>query len=117
MPFQKTTASTIITTNRLVNHAPISTLKMNKANQFFDKFLKSFDKVSDNEKKEYLKGYPNLCYSQNTIIENLEEGIISIDINGIIQGINKKHVFCFQFQETLKTNRFQNIYRKRKREK
>lgn len=31
---------------------------MNRANQFFDKFLKSFDKVSDNEKKEYLKGYP-----------------------------------------------------------
>ena len=54
---------------------------MNRANQFFDKFLKSFDKVSDNEKKRIFERLSDLCYSQNTIIENLEEGIISIDIN------------------------------------
>ena len=68
---------------------------MNRANQFFDKFLKSFDKVSDNEKKRIFERLSDLCYSQNTIIENLEEGIISIDINGIIQGINKKACFLF----------------------
>ena len=49
---------------------------MNRANQFFDKFLKSFDKVSDNEKKRIFERLSDLCYSQNTIIENLEEGII-----------------------------------------
>ena len=68
---------------------------MNRANQFFDKFLRSFDKVSDNEKKRIFERLSDLCYSQNTIIENLEEGIISIDINGIIQGINKKACFLF----------------------
>ena len=68
---------------------------MNRANQFFGKFLKSFDKVSDNEKKRIFERLSDLCYSQNTIIENLEEGIISIDINGIIQGINKKACFLF----------------------
>ena len=68
---------------------------MNRANQFFDKFLKSFDKVSDNEKKRIFERLSDSCYSQNTIIENLEEGIISIDINGIIQGINKKACFLF----------------------
>ena len=68
---------------------------MNRGNQFFDKFLKSFDKVSDNEKKRIFERLSDLCYSQNTIIENLEEGIISIDINGIIQGINKKACFLF----------------------
>ena len=68
---------------------------MNRANQFFDKFLKSFDKVSDNEKKRIFERLSDLCYSQNTIIENLEDGIISIDINGIIQGINKKACFLF----------------------
>ena len=68
---------------------------MNRANQFFDKFLKNFDKVSDNEKKRIFERLSDLCYSQNTIIENLEEGIISIDINGIIQGINKKACFLF----------------------
>ena len=68
---------------------------MNRANQFFDKFLKNFDKVSDNEKKRIFERLSDLCYSQNTIIENLEEGIISVDINGIIQGINKKACFLF----------------------
>ena len=68
---------------------------MNRANQFFDKFLKNFDKVSDNEKKRIFERLSDLCYSQNTIIENLEDGIISIDINGIIQGINKKACFLF----------------------
>ena len=68
---------------------------MNRANQFFDKFLKNFDKVSDNEKKRIFERLSDLCYSQNTIIENLEEGIISIDIIGIIQGINKKACFLF----------------------
>ena len=68
---------------------------MNRVNQFFDKFLKNFDKVSDNEKKRIFERLSDLCYSQNTIIENLEEGIISIDINGIIQGINKKACFLF----------------------
>ncbi|TKZ35470.1 two-component system sensor histidine kinase NtrB [Brachyspira catarrhinii] len=68
---------------------------MNRANQFFDKFLKNFDKVSDNEKKRIFERLSDLCYSQNTIIENLEEGIVSIDINGIIQGINKKACFLF----------------------
>ena len=68
---------------------------MNRANQFFDKFLKNFDKVSDNEKKRIFERLSDLCYSQNTIVENLEEGIISIDINGIIQGINKKACFLF----------------------
>ena len=68
---------------------------MNRANQFFDKFLKNFDKVSDNEKKRIFERLSDLCYSQNTIIENWEEGIISLDINGIIQGINKKACFLF----------------------
>ena len=68
---------------------------MNRVNQFFDKFLKNFDKVSDSEKKRIFERLSTLYYSQNTIIENLEEGIISIDINGIIQGINKKACFLF----------------------
>lgn len=68
---------------------------MTRVNQFFDKFLKNFDKVSDEEKKRIFERLSTLYYSQNTIIENLEEGIISIDINGIIQGINKKACFLF----------------------
>lgn len=68
---------------------------MIRVNQFFDKFLKNFDKVSDEEKKRIFERLSTLYYSQNTIIENLEEGIISIDINGIIQGINKKACFLF----------------------
>ena len=47
------------------------------------------------KKKRIFERLSDLCYSQNTIIENLEEGIISIDINGIIQGINKKACFLF----------------------
>ncbi|MEI0581042.1 sensor histidine kinase [Brachyspira pilosicoli] len=66
---------------------------MNRRNQFFDKIIKNFDKVSDAEKKRIIERLALLSNSQNIIIENLEEGIIAIDINGIIQGINKKACF------------------------
>lgn len=66
---------------------------MNRRNQFFDKIIKNFDKVSDIEKKRIIERLALLSNSQNIIIENLEEGIIAIDINGIIQGINKKACF------------------------
>lgn len=66
---------------------------MNRRNQFFDKIIKNFDKVSDIEKKRIIERLALLSNSQNVIIENLEEGIIAIDINGIIQGINKKACF------------------------
>ncbi|WP_367182150.1 nitrogen regulation protein NR(II) [Brachyspira sp.] len=68
---------------------------MNRTNQFFDKILQNFDKVSDSEKKKVFKRLSNLFYSQNIIIENLEEGIIAIDDKGLIQGINKKACFLF----------------------
>lgn len=68
---------------------------MNRTNQFFDKILQNFDKVSDSEKKKVFKRLSTLWYSQNIIIENLEEGIIAIDEKGIIQGINKKACFLF----------------------
>ena len=63
---------------------------MNRTNQFFEKILQNFDKVSDAEKKKVFQRLSTLWYSQNIIIENLEEGIIAIDNEGIIQGINKK---------------------------
>lgn len=66
---------------------------MNRRNQFFDKIIKNFYKVSDAEKKRIIERLALLSNSQNIIIENLEEGIIAIDINGIIQGINKKACF------------------------
>ena len=66
---------------------------MNRRNQFFDKIIKNFDKVSDIEKKRIIERLALLSNSQNRIIENLEEGIIAIDIKGIIQGINKKACF------------------------
>lgn len=66
---------------------------MNRRNQFFDKIIKNFDKVSDIEKKRIIERLALLSNSQNIIIENLEEGIIAIDINCIIQGINKKACF------------------------
>ena len=66
---------------------------MNRRNQFFDKIIKNFYKVSDIEKKRIIERLALLSNSQNIIIENLEEGIIAIDINGIIQGINKKACF------------------------
>ena len=68
---------------------------MNRRNQFFDKILQNFDKVSDNEKKKVFKRLSTLWYSQNIIIENLEEGIIAIDDKNAIQGINKKACFLF----------------------
>ena len=68
---------------------------MNRTNQFFDKILQNFDKVSDIEKKKVFKRLTTLLYSQNIIIENLEEGIIAIDNKGIIQEINKKACFLF----------------------
>lgn len=68
---------------------------MNRTNQFFDKILQNFDKVSDSEKKKVFQRLSTLLYSQNIIIENLEEGIIAIDNEGIIQGINKKACFLF----------------------
>ncbi|MEI0557133.1 two-component system sensor histidine kinase NtrB [Brachyspira intermedia] len=68
---------------------------MNRRNQFFDKILQNFDKVSDNEKKKVFKRLSTLWYSQNIIIENLEEGIIAIDEKNAIQGINKKACFLF----------------------
>ena len=63
---------------------------MNRTNQFFDKIFQNFDKVSDAEKKKVFQRLSTLWYSQNIIIENLEEGIIAIDNEGMIQGINKK---------------------------
>ena len=68
---------------------------MNRTNQFFEKILQNFDKVSDAEKKKVFQRLSTLWYSQNIIIENLEEGIIAIDNEGIIQGINKKACFLF----------------------
>lgn len=68
---------------------------MNRTNQFFDKILQNFNKVSDAEKKRVFERLTTLLYSQNAIIENLEEGIIAIDNNCIIQGINKKACFLF----------------------
>lgn len=68
---------------------------MNRTNQFFDKILQNFDKVSDIEKKKVFKRLTTLLYSRNMIIENLEEGIIAIDNKGIIQEINKKACFLF----------------------
>ena len=68
---------------------------MNRRNQFFDKILQNFDKVSDNEKKKVFKRLSTLWYSQNIILENLEEGIIAIDEKNAIQGINKKACFLF----------------------
>lgn len=68
---------------------------MNRRNQFFDKILQNFDKVSDNEKKKVFKRLSTLWYSQNIILENLEEGIIAIDDKNAIQGINKKACFLF----------------------
>ncbi|ASJ20341.1 two-component system sensor histidine kinase NtrB [Brachyspira hampsonii] len=68
---------------------------MNRTNQFVDKILQNFDKVSDNEKKNVIQRLSTLLYSQNVIIENLEEGIIAIDNRFIIQGINKKACFLF----------------------
>ena len=52
---------------------------MNRRNQFFDKIIKNFDKVSDAEKKRIIERLALLSNSQNIIIENLEEGIIAID--------------------------------------
>ncbi|MDO6992675.1 ATP-binding protein [Brachyspira innocens] len=68
---------------------------MNRTNQFFDKIFQNFDKVSDTEKKKVFQRLSTLWYSQNIIIENLEEGIIAIDNEGMIQGINKKACFLF----------------------
>ena len=68
---------------------------MNRTNQFFDKILQNFDKVSDDEKKKVFQRLSTLWYSQNIIIENLEEGIIAVDNEGVIQGINKKACFLF----------------------
>lgn len=68
---------------------------MNRTSQFFDKILQNFDKVSDDEKKNMFQRLCTLLYSQNAIIENLEEGIIAIDNKDIIQGINKKACFLF----------------------
>ena len=68
---------------------------MNRTNQFVDKILQNFDKVSDDEKKKVFQRLSTLWYSQNIIIENLEEGIIAIDNEGVIQGINKKACFLF----------------------
>ena len=68
---------------------------MNRTNQFFDKIFQNFDKVSDAEKKKVFQRLSTLWYSQNIIIENLEEGIIAIDNEGMIQGINKKSCFLF----------------------
>ena len=68
---------------------------MNRTNQFVDKILQNFDKVSDDEKKKVFQRLSTLWYSQNIIIENLEEGIIAIDNEGMIQGINKKACFLF----------------------
>ena len=68
---------------------------MNRTNQFVDKILQNFDKVSDNEKKKVFQRLSTLWYSQNIIIENLEEGIIAVDNEGVIQGINKKACFLF----------------------
>ena len=68
---------------------------MNRTNQFVDKILQNFDKVSDDEKKKVFQRVSTLWYSQNIIIENLEEGIIAIDNEGVIQGINKKACFLF----------------------
>ncbi|PPS22029.1 two-component system sensor histidine kinase NtrB, partial [Brachyspira murdochii] len=50
---------------------------------------------SDAEKKKVFQRLSTLWYSQNIIIENLEEGIIAIDNEGMIQGINKKACFLF----------------------
>ncbi|MEI0749387.1 two-component system sensor histidine kinase NtrB [Brachyspira pulli] len=68
---------------------------MNRTNQFVDKILQNFDKVSDDEKKKVFQRLSTLWYSQNIIIENLEEGIIALDNEGVIQGINKKACFLF----------------------
>ncbi|MEI0540277.1 two-component system sensor histidine kinase NtrB [Brachyspira pulli] len=68
---------------------------MNRTNQFVDKILQNFDKVSDDEKKKVFQRLSTLWYSQNIIIENLEEGIIAVDNEGVIQGINKKACFLF----------------------
>ncbi|WP_300484518.1 ATP-binding protein [uncultured Brachyspira sp.] len=68
---------------------------MNRTSQFFDKILQNFNKVSDDEKKNMFQRLCTLLYSQNAIIENLEEGIIAIDNKDIIQGINKKACFLF----------------------
>ena len=68
---------------------------MNRTNQFVDKILQNFDKVSDDEKKKVFQRLSTLWYSQNIIIENLEEGIIAVDNEEVIQGINKKACFLF----------------------
>ena len=68
---------------------------MDRTNRFFDKILQNFNKVSDKEKKKLFKRLSTLWYSQNIVIENLEEGIIAIDFNGRIQVINKKACFLF----------------------
>ena len=68
---------------------------MNRTNQFFDKIFQNFDKVSEKKKKKVFQRLSTLWYSQNIIIENLEEGIIAIDNEGMIQGINKKACFLF----------------------
>lgn len=68
---------------------------MSRMNQFFEKFIQNFDKIANTEKKRVFERLSILCTSQNIIIENLEEGIIAINTNGIIQGINKKASFLF----------------------
>ena len=68
---------------------------MSRMNQFFEKFLQNFDNIANTEKKRLFERLSILCTSQNIIIENLEEGIIAINTDGIIQGINKKASFLF----------------------
>ncbi len=68
---------------------------MSRMNQFFEKFIQNFDKIANTEKKRVFERLSILCTSQNIIIENLEEGIIAINTDGIIQGINKKASFLF----------------------
>lgn len=68
---------------------------MKRKNQFYDRILQNFYKVSNDEKKRIFERLYDLYYSLNLIIENLEEGIIAINNEGIIQGINKKASFLF----------------------
>lgn len=61
--------------------------------RFYNKIIKTFDRLSGAEKKRIFEDLYNSFNYVNVIFENLEEGIIALDQTGIIKSLNKQAAF------------------------
>jgi len=62
-------------------------------NRFYNKIIKTFDRLSGAEKKRIFVSLYNSFNYVNIIFENLEEGIIAFDKTGTIKSLNKQASF------------------------